>query len=316
MQLKSSIRYFLIITLATLPLISKAEDVSETNRDIIIAPFTGYRYDIFKWAIPNSTSSTDPMASELTWKNNISETGITIGTKPEENLFNFLGQFKYGYILSSSKVQDSDWDDIGEHSRAFSSVKGNTFDLSGAIGFSQTWRDNLINYTIGIDYTKYQMRDYGVYFSINRVENTDTSGPLGRTDPKSQLTGKYNFDNYAPWVGASVDYSINEKFSIVPTVKLYLFYLSGQGYWALRTDLQQDPSFTDKALGIGASFDTALLYKYTNDLDFKVNIGIKRFDMKQGRRKTFLANGTDVTTDLKKLSLFSSSVSVGIKYKL
>jgi hypothetical protein len=41
----------------------------------------------------------------------------------------------------------------------------------------------------------------------------------------------------------------------------------------------------------------------------------KKSDMKQGRTKTFFADGTDVTTDLKKLSLFSSSVSVGIKYQ-
>ena len=315
MQLSTSIRYFLIITLATLPLISKAEDVSEATRNIIVTPFTGYRYDIFKWATPNGTSSTDPILSELTWKNNISETGIKIGTKPAENQFNFLGQFKYGRILGSSKNQDSDWDNIGEFSRTFSSVKGNIFDLSGSVGFSKAWKNTLINYAIGIDYTKYQMRDYGLYYSINRVQDEYISDPLGRTHPKSQLVKKYNFDNYAPWVGASMDYSVSDKLSIVPTIKLYLFYLYGKGYWVLRDDFQQNPSFTGKALGIGASFDTALLYKYTNNLDFKVNIGIKKFDMKQGRQKTFLANGTDVTTDLKKLSLFSSSVSVGIKYQ-
>jgi len=316
MQLRTFIRYFLIITLSTFPLISKAEEVLETKSSIIVTPFTGYRYDLFQWSVPYGGSSTDRTASELTWKNHISETGIKIETRPEENQFNFQGQLKYGYILSNSKSQDSDWDERGEYARSFSSVKGNIFDLSGSIGFSQKLANSLVTYYLGMDYTKYLMKDYGLNYKISRFHNTNITNMLGQTESKSKLVAKYNFDNYSPWIGASIDYSVNDKFSIIPTIKLYLFYLSGQANWVLREDLRHSPSFTHKALGIGASFDTELLYQYTNNLAFKAIVGIKKFDMKKGTDKTFFADGTNASRDLKKLSLFSSSISAGIKYKL
>ena len=318
MQLRTFIRYFLIITLSTLPLISKADEILETKRGIIVTPFTGYRYDIYQWSTPYGSSSTDRTLSELTWKNHISETGLKIETKPEENQFNFQGQFKYGRILSNSKNQDSDWDELGEFARSFSSVKGNILDLSGSMGFSRKLTNSLVTYYLGMDYTKYLMKDYGLNYKMYRLYNTDIIIPnaSGQIESKSKLVSKYNFNHYAPWIGASIDYSFNDKFSIIPTIKLYLFYLSGQADWVLRENLRHDPSFTHKALGIGGSFDTELLYQYTNNLAFKANVGIKKFDMKKGTHKTFFANGTNASRDLKKLSLFSSSISAGIKYKL
>ncbi len=303
------------ITLSTLPLVVKAEDEVENQR-LIIAPFTGYRYDIYQYSIPLGTSSTDKTLSKLTWKNHISETGIKIKTIPEENQFNLLGQIKYGHILSKSKNQDSDWDDIGEHSKSFSSVKGNIFDLSGAVGFSKILAKTFVTYYAGIDYTKYQMKDYGLYYSINRFYNRNVNNLLGQRESKSTLTSKYTFDNYAPWLGVSINYPINDKITFIPTVKVYLFYLSSQANWILRNDLKHNPSFIQKALGFGASFDGELLYKYNNNLDLKTNIGIKRLDMFQGRDKMFIANGEDFTRDLKTLSFLSSSISCGIRYKL
>ena len=316
MQLRTFIRYFLIITLSIFPLISNAEEVLETKYGIIVTPFTGYRYDIYQWSTPYGSSSTDRTLSELTWKNHISETGLKIETKPEENQFNFQGQLKYGHILSNSKNQDSDWDELGEFARSFSSVKGSILDLSGSIGFSQKLANSLVTYYLGLDYTKYLMKDYGLNYKIHRFYNTNITNMLGQTEPRSKLVAKYNFNHYAPWIGASIDYSVNDKLSIIPTIKLYFFYLSGRANWILREDLAHSPSFTDKALGIGASFDTELLYQYSNNLAFKANVGIKKFDMKQGVRKTFIANGDTHSSELKKLSLFSSSVSAGIKYKL
>lgn len=317
MYLKTFICHFLVVTSLTLPILSRADEVLDKTPKFIITPFTGYRYDIFQWSIPDGTSSTDKKLSELTWKNHLSETGIKVENIPEENQLNFLGQFKYGHILNRSKNQDSDWNNIGEFSRSFSSVKGNTFDLSGAVGFSQNISPILITYYMGIDYSKYRMKNYGLYYSINRFhdQNINNIDELGLTHPRSQLVASYKFSNYAPWLGASINYSFNEEFSIIPTVKLYLFYLYGQADWVLRNDLKHNPSFTHKALGIGASFDTELLYRYNNKLDFRMNIGIKKFNMTQGREKIFFADNTNYSRDLKKLSLFSSCISAGIRYK-
>ena len=306
---------FFVIAILIIPFIVKAENEQE-NKGVIIAPFTGYRYDIYQFSIRAGTSATDKKVSELTWKNHISGTGIKIQTVPEENELNLLGQIKYGYILNKSKNQDSDWDDIGEFSRSFSSVKGDVFDLSGALGFSKFLANSLITYYVGMDYTRYQMKDYGLYYTIQRLYNENENDSLGQTHSKNKLVNKYTFDNYAPWLGVSVNYPISEKISFIPTLKLYSFYLSSQAKWLLRDDLQQNPSFTKKALGFGMSFDSELLYKYNNNLDFNVNIGIKKLTTLQGKNKEFLVNGESFSRDLKMLSFLSSSISCGIKYKL
>ena len=156
-QFKNFSCCFLIIISLTFPLISKAVDVLETKEGIILTPFTGYRYDIFQWSIPAGKTSNLRKLSELTWRNYISETGVKIETKPENNQFNFQGQLKYGYILKKSQNQDSDWDKIGEFSRTFSTVKGNVLDVSGAIGFSRNLANTIVTYYVGIDHTKYRI---------------------------------------------------------------------------------------------------------------------------------------------------------------
>lgn len=313
MQFKTFICHFLVITSVTLPTITKAEDALEKKHGIIVTPFTGYRYDVFQWSIPKGYASSGKKISELTWKNHISETGIKIETKPEENRFNFQGQLKYGYILKQSRNQDSDWDDIGEFARSFSNVKGNVFDLSGAVGFSRNMASMLITYYMGIDYSKYKMRNYGLYYSIHRFHNQNINSILGHEHPKSQLVASYNFSNYSPWLGASINYSFNDKFTIIPTVKLYLFSLFAKADWVINEGFKHDPSFTDKAFGIGGSFDTELLYKYSNNLDLRLNVGIKKLVMTKGKKKAFYVDDT-ISCKLKKLSFVSSSVSAGIKY--
>jgi len=73
--------------------------------------------------------------------------------------------------------------------------------------------------------------------------------------------------------------------------------------------------------GKGLGFDLDFLYKYSDSLDFKINLETKKFKMKTGREKAFynsLAFGGEriVNRKLLDLSLMSSSISVGIHYKL
>jgi hypothetical protein len=307
---KDGVHCSLIIALLTFSSMSKAEEIISNKHSIIMTPFVSYRYDVFQWsALDNHNKPT-----ELTWRFHIAETGLKIETVPEENQFNFLGQMKYGYILNNSKNQDSDWDDIGEYARSFSSIKGNTFDLSGAIGFSHAFKSMLITYYLGMDYNKYQTKNYGLTYTIRRTRDTHNSLNLGQTKTKSMLVSKYDFNNYAPWLGVSINYPINDNLSITPVLKLYLFYLHGKADWVLRKSLKHDPSFYDKALGIGASFDTKLLYKYSENLDFNINAGIKRFDMQKGSKKTFFSNGDFSTKKIEKLSLSSLIFSTGVRY--
>lgn len=301
--------------LLTLSLSVKANNTEDYG--INITPFTGYRYDVYKWSIPQGNSAKDVKASELTWKNHIWESGIKIETQKEDKTINFLGQARYGIILNNSKNQDSDWDEIGEYSRTISKTKGNSIDISGAIGYSQLFSKSLLTYYIGMDYTKYNLKDYGLYSKISREPGTDNieHDYLGQRYPNSKLVTKYSFDNYAPWIGVSLNYQISDTLSIVPFIKAYGFYLHGEADWVLRDDVKHDPSFIDKATGYGASIDTEVLYKYSDSLDFRANLGVKGLKMLKGNKKAFAVDGETDKTKLKDLTFISSSVSAGIKYR-
>ncbi len=297
----------------------------EKTTNFIITPSIAYRYDVFKWSIP-PTEFPNKKVSELRWKNYIVQPGIKIEIEPTVNGFTFLGQAKYGYILKDkSKSWDKDWKFLkikGSNDRitkidsnTVSAVKGNVLDLSGAIGYSvNLFNNNLLTFYLGYDYTDCKNNNYGARQLFN---NQNVVSLLS-----NRLYQKYNFKTKAPWVGLSFNIPLNDRFLVKPTVKYYSFNYIGKGYWIHRSDFKQNPSFKDTARGqgFGAGFD--LLYKYSNNLDFNINLDAKRFKMKKGNQQTFLAvdrvNHKPERVDTRKLlglSLASYSISGGIKYR-
>jgi hypothetical protein len=295
----------------------------EKTTNFVVTPSIAYRYDVFKWSIPHSRF-TNKKVSELIWKNHIIQPGIKIETEPKTNQFTFLGQAKYGYILQNqSKSWDYDWwvqkDNTGNiishlHSKTLSSVRGNVLDLSGAIGYSvNLFNYNLLTFYLGYDYSDYRNKNYGSFqlaYNANYLEH-----------PFNKLVSKYYFNTQDPWVGISLKTLLNDKFSITPTVKYYSFKYIGKGYWLLRDDFKQNPSFKHTAKGQGLGFDVDFLYKYNDNLDLKINLATQKFKMKKGQDQTFYATdirGPEVTSigKLFDLSFISSSISAGIKYKL
>jgi hypothetical protein len=277
---------------------------------------------VFKWSIP-SNRFLDKKNSELVWKNRIIQPSIKIELEPNPNQFTFLGQVKYGHILKNqSKSWDHDWDFERDGtgnvtSKLVSTTKsqatGNILDLLGAVGYSvNLFNTNLLTFYVGYEYTDYRNKNYG---DKQLAYETNFSFSLGG------LSQKYNFKTKSPWIGLSVNTPLNEKFIIIPTIKFYSFKYVGKGYWIHRGDLKQTPSFKDTAKGRGIGFDLDFIYKYTNNLDLTLNLETKRFKMKKGKQKTFYNSlsprGESVdTTKLLDLSLRSSSIIAGLKYKL
>ena len=295
----------------------------QKNINFIVTSSVVYRYDVFKWSIPDNIFINKKL-SELIWKNHIIQPGIKIETKPKVNQFTFLGQVKYGYILKNqSKSWDLDWyntEKISElHSKSKSIVRGNILDLSGAVGYSLGLvKNSLLTFYLGYDYTDYKNSEYGYRQLIFKRE----------TLPLNHLISKYNFKTQAPWIGLSVNTQLNNRWSIIPTIKFYSFKYVGKGYWLLRDDLKQNPSFKHNAKGYGLGGDVDLIYKYSDNLDFKINLESKKITMRHGRVKTFFSEkerksalfniGKKVSDTIKlyDLSLLSSSISFGVRYRI
>ena len=294
----------------------------EKSTNFIITPSIAYRYDVLKWSIPSNLFP-DNKISELVWKNRILQPGIKIQLEPKQNQFTFLGQVKYGHILKNqSKSWDHDWDhtrDITGNvtSKLVSTTKsqttGNILDLSGAAGYSvNLFNNNLLTFYVGYDYSDYRNKNYGDIQLAYKTNFSFSSGGLSR---------KYYFKTQSPWIGLSVNAPLNERFTIVPTIKFYSFKYIGKGYWIYRGDFKQDPSFKQNAKGTGLGFDVDFVYKYRDNLDFKINLETKNFKMKKGTDQMFfnsLSPGGErvATKKLIDLSLRSSSISAGFNYKL
>lgn len=320
----------LILTLTTLLVSStalaitppKPVEIKETS-NIIVTPSVGYRYDVFKWAIPHS-KFTNYKLSELVWKNRIVQPSIKIELKPQPNQFTFLGQVKYGYIL---KNQSKSWDydfvvdrdkKMGNvTSKPYSITKsqaiGNVLDLSGAIGYSLSlFKDNLLTFYVGYDYSDYRYKNYGELQLAYRCKPFITNNDLFQ---------KYNYNTQSPWLGLSVNASVTDKFLITPTIKYYSFKHKGKAYWIHRFDLKQNPSFKNNVKGTGLGFDVDFLYKYTTNIDLLLNLATKKFKMRKGTDTMFYNSHASLGEreghqDLLALSLRSSSISVGFKYKI
>jgi hypothetical protein len=297
----------------------------EKTTNFIVTPSIAYRYDVFKWSIPDKEFIGKKL-SELTWKNYIVQPRIKIEIEPQPNQFTFLAQTKYGYILKNkSKSWDKDWEfhkpkrsnEVKSkiYSNKVSAVKGNILDLSGAIGYSvNLFNNNLLTFYLGYDYTDYKNNQYGIRRLVNSKNDIIFSS--------DQLVTRYNFKTKAPWVGLSVNVPINDKFLVKPTIKYYSFKYVGKGYWLLRDNLKKNPSFKDTAKGQGLGADVDLLYQYSDNLDFSISLEAKRLKMKKGNQQTFfVANRVThapervVTGKLISLSLISYSISGGIKYR-
>lgn len=284
----------------------------EKNTNFIFTPSVAYRYDVFKWSTSFYPLS-QKKESELIWKNHITQPSIKIEIEPQPNQFTFLGQAKYGYILKSlSNSWDLDWfntkENSGPYSETKSSVRGNILDLSGAIGYSVSlFKGDLLTFYVGYDYTDYRNKDYGC---LELALNTHKI-----SYPFNKLLGKYYFKTQSPWLGLSFNIPLTDKFSITPAIKLYSFKYVGKGYWFSRDDLQHNPSFMHNAKGRGIGFDIDFLYKYSPNLDLALNLETKKIKMKHGRKKTFYKNRLH-NGKLYDLSLLSSSISIGLKYKL
>ena len=293
----------------------------EKTINFIVTPSIAYRYDVFKWVIED-TYFPEKKASELIWKNRILQPSIKIEIEPKENQFTFLGQVKYGHILKNqSKSWDHDWDLKRDRtgsviskltSTTKSQATGNILDLSGAVGYSlNLFKEILLTFFVGYDYSDYRNKDYGAHQLVYKKTSR----------PSNEFFAKYNFKTQAPWLSLSLNAPLNEKFTIIPTIKYYSFKHIGKGYWIYRPDLKQDPSFKNTAKGQGLGFDLDFIYKYSDNLDLMLNLENKSFKMKKGKQEMFLNSraigGEGVETiKLLDLSLRSSAISAGLKYRL
>ncbi|NRB10292.1 MAG: hypothetical protein HRU35_01560 [Rickettsiaceae bacterium] len=272
-----------------------------------VIPLLGVRNDTYVWS---------HTLSKLKWDSIVPEAGVKVTFKPKAKRVFFSASIKYGSIAGDSTFLDRDFDKLGEFSRTSSKLKGDILDISGEVRIPAEKKSVVdINYLYGIDYLRHNFKAFGLDVKIDRELNGTELGPTGKILPDSLQVTNYEIDTYAPWLGISLGFKINKKFSVVPTTKLYFFYSTADANWILRDDFKHPRSFTVRGLGFGASLDINSIYKITNNLDFTGNLGVKYFSAGAATEENFLANGSVTTASLNRLYLLSKYANIGLKYK-
>ena len=170
-------------------------------------------------------------------------------------------------------------------------------------------------YYLGFDCNYSSFEQFGLNYKINRQDGGMQLYPLGQLNTNTELVSTYKYQNYAPWVGAKLHYKLNDKLSFSPFLKAYLFVYKAEADWKLRNDFKHDPSFIQTATGTGLSLDAELLYKAANYLDIHANIGVKKLTMLKGTDTTYLSNGRVASGSLKDLTMLTSTLNIGARYK-
>ncbi len=268
---------------------------------------SGIALDRLEWTI--GPSSSFPI-SELVFEATIWQTTFNAHWAHDTSRWFFEGTAGFGSVLSGSVV-DSDFSlpqMNGLSSRSESEINGHNsllFSLQGGyrIWTTERWVVSLIS-----GFTWSQVR--------YQIENGDQIFPSGGTD-LSSLNSEYR----ARWYGPTIGFRWNTDLRPLP---LFFFLegrfwpviqYSGKGSWNLRSDFEQNPSFTHKDdNGYGGDVTATLRYPISNHWIVEGGWTGRFLRTSNGTDRTFFSNGSEGTIPLLDVSQDTHWFRLGLRY--
>ena len=249
---------------------------------------SGIALDKLEWTI--GPSSSFPI-SELVFEATIWQTTFNTQWAHDTTPWFVEGTAGFGYVFSGSVV-DSDFalpHKNGLFSRSDSDIDGHnsilfSIDAGYRVWTTDRWVVSLIS---GFTWTQ-------VRYQI--VNGTQTVPPGG-----ADISG-LNSEYRARWYGPTVGFRWNTNLNPVPLF-LYIegrfwpiIQYSGKGTWNLRTDFDQDPSFTHKDdEGYGGDVTATLRYPITNHWMIEGGWTGRFLRASDGKSRTNFSNGSHST---------------------
>lgn len=283
----------------------------------------GYRVDELDWNIHSSVRGiTDPnVLSELEWKD-LSIYQMTGGAEYTHRSGFAKGAHveisgAYGWILSGDN-QDSDYlenDRANEFSRSNNDAgDGNVTSFEAAIGWEFS-PDLLGKYThFGITpLVGYQRetQDLTMKDGNQTVTSPQVGLPLG---PFPGLDSRYETVWDGPFAGFKVAAEWPEH-CVALRVKYISADYEGEGYWNLRANLAQNPSFLHKADGDGIDLSANYNWRFYDGFELFLDAAYQSWSAEDGVDITFASSGAELVTGLNEVNWKSQSYMVGLAYR-
>jgi hypothetical protein len=253
-----------------------------------------------QWSIASQDGSPNVL-SELSFRSATTVVGV-LGMRYRTPSWSLGGEISYGG-LTGGTVQDDDFardNRQGLFSRSLSAIDGHyVFGLRASFD-SALYRTEQgeIWLTSGARYHEQRFR----------MRNGNQIVP-----PTGTFRGSLNSMFDARWYGTEI--GLNTKARILDTplwahaVGTWLPFVvyDAKGWWNLRPDFQQDPSFTQRAFGWGWSLDLGLSYKMSEQIELGSGWRTLQFmATRSGTDTTYFSDGTVASTGLNEANASSS----------
>ena len=268
---------------------------------------SGITLDRLEWTI--GPSSFFPI-SELVFEATSWQTTFNTQWAHDTSRWFFEGTAGFGSVLSGS-VTDSDFSlpqMNGLFSRSDSDIDGHNSLLFSVESGYRIWTTDrwVVSLISGFTWTQTRYQ----------IKNGEQTFPPGGSD-LSGLNSEYR----ARWYGPNIGFRWNTDLRPVPLFFFLegrfwpLIQYSGKGTWNLRTDFEQDPSFTHKDdNGYGGDVTATLRYPITNHWVIEGGWTGRFLRTSNGTDRTFFSNGTEGTVTLLDVSQDTHWFRLGLQY--
>ncbi len=268
---------------------------------------SGIAIDKLKWTI--GPSSSFPI-SELKFDSTSWQSSFHVQWGHDTSPWFLEGMVGFGSVFSGS-VEDSDYSlphKEGLVSRSESDINGHHSLFFSIDGGYRIWTTDRWVVTLITGFSWTQVRYH--------IEDGKQTVPSGGAD-LSGLNSEYR----ARWYGPTIGFRWRTDLRPIP---LFLFLegrywpvieYRGKGTWNLRSDFEQDPSFTHKDdTGYGGDVTATLRYPVTNHWMLEGGWTGRFLRTSDGRDRTFFSNGTQGTIPLLRVSQDTHWFRFGLQY--
>ena len=281
----------------------------------------GYRSDQLDWNIAGNMAGENPnIRSELSWSD-LAVSQLQLAGQLEfaevplikQNLAVraniFVGKIWSGTVRDSDYAADNR---TNEYSRSVSdSDKGMTADISGAVGpIFEFEKIQGLRVTPLIGYG-FNMQELTMTNGEQVVTSTGTR-ELGHIPG---LDSSYTAYWYGPWLGATVNYLVNERLTLALGLEYHWVDFFAQADWNLRSEFEHPVSFEHEARGSGIVWNFNGSYQLSEKWSWLLNATIQNWTTRGGSDRTFLAAGTVGKTRLNEVNWDSYALTTGVSYQ-
>jgi hypothetical protein len=274
---------------------------------------SGYRKDDLDWNIAG-VGGVPNILSELTWNDlEIAEVKVSTRLYTQDNWI-FGLDAGYGHIFNGNN-QDSDY--LGnnrsmEFSRSNNSAdEGEVYDISLSAGYRYLWQHKIkanqysgeLRPLVGVSYHAQNLKS---------VEGYQTIPVLGSF---SGLDSSYDASWFGPWLGVEGLLSVNQYWTFSAGIEYHYAWYDATANWNLRTDFAHPESFTHEAQGMGLVTKLGGKYQFRDDLSVDLSLNYQDWRAaKNGKDRTFFANGAEVEIRLNEINWNSFAANLGLNY--